>query len=84
MHGRPICRVVGTAIDAPRAACDGGYLRTVPDWVVHLLPARWWRLMRAGEREWPVGPSRPFADAGTLLLYAMGESAFSEQDRPRS
>ena len=33
--------------------------------------------MRAGERGWPVGLSRPVADAGTLLRYALGESACS-------
>ena len=33
--------------------------------------------MRAGEREWPVGLSRPFADADTLLRYVMGESVCS-------
>ena len=66
-----------------RAALTAGYLRAVADWVVLQPPARWSRLMRAGEREWPVGLSRPFADEGTLLRYAMGESACSvAQPRP--
>ena len=60
-----------------RAALMAGYLRALADWAVLPPPARWSRLMRAGEREWPVGLSRPFADAGTLLRYAMGESACS-------
>ena len=54
-----------------------GYLRALAEWVVLQPPARWSRLMRAGEREWPVGLPRPFAEAGTLLRYAMGESACS-------
>ena len=37
----------------------------------------WSHLMRAGEREWPLGLPRPLADAGTLLRYAMGESTCS-------
>ena len=60
-----------------RAALTAGCLRIVADWVVLQPPARWSRLMRAGECEWPVGLSRPLADAGTLLRYAMGESACS-------
>ena len=52
-----------------------GYLRAVADWVVLPPPARWSHLMRAGGSGWPVGVSRPLADAGTLLRYAMGESA---------
>ena len=47
----------------------------VADWVVLPPPARWSRLMRAGGSGWPVGLSRPLADTGTLLRYAMGESA---------
>ena len=65
-----------------RAALTAGYLRAVADWVVLLPPARWSRLMRAGEREWPVGLSRPFAKAGILPRYAMGRSACSVA-RPR-
>ena len=40
-----------------RAALTLGYLRAVADWVVLQTPARWSRLMRAGEREWPVAGS---------------------------
>ena len=58
-----------------RATLMAGYLRAVADWVVLPPPARWTRLMRAGGSGWPVGLSRPLADAGTLLCYAMGESA---------
>ena len=57
-----------------RFALTAGYLRAVADWVVLPPPARWSRLMRAGEREWLVGLFRPFADAGTLLRCAMAES----------
>ena len=60
-----------------RAALTSGYLRAVAAWVVLRPPARWSHLMRAGEREWPLGLPRPLADAGTLLRYAMGESACS-------
>ena len=60
-----------------RAALTAGYLQAVVDWVVLPPPARWSRLMRTGGSEWPVGLSRPLADAGTLLRYAMGESACS-------
>ena len=38
-------------------------------------PARWTRLMRAGGSGWPVAVTRPLANAGALLRYAMGESA---------
>ena len=58
-----------------RAALMAGYLQAVGDGVVHPPPARWSRLMRAGRSKWPVGLSRPLADVGTLLRYAMGESA---------
>ena len=58
-----------------RAALMTGYLRAVADWVVLPPPARWARLMRAGGSGWPAGLSRPVADTGTLLRYAMGESA---------
>ena len=60
-----------------RAALTSGYLRALAEWVVLRPPARWSHLMRAGEREWPVGLPRPLADAGTLLRYAMGESTCS-------
>ena len=52
-----------------------GYLRIIADWVVLPLPAQWARPMRAGGSGWPAGLSRPLADAGTLLRYAMDESA---------
>ena len=52
-----------------------GYLRAVADRVVLPQPARWSQLMRPGESGMPVGLSRPLADAGTLLGYAMGKSA---------
>ena len=65
-----------------RAAVTAGYLRAVGDWVVLQPPSRWSRLMRAGECEWPAGLSCPFAGAGTVLRYAMGESACSVA-RPR-
>ena len=58
------------------AAMMAGYVRNVADWVVLLQPARWSRQTRAGDREWPVGLSHPFADAG-MLCYAMGESVCS-------
>ena len=58
-----------------RAALMAGYLRAVADWVVLPPSARWSRLMRAGGSGWPVGLSRPLADTGTLLRYAMGKSA---------
>ena len=64
-----------------RAALTSGYLWAVAEWVVLQPPARWLHLMRAGEREWPVGLPRPFAHAGTLLRYAMGESACSVAGR---
>ena len=60
-----------------RAALTADYLRAVADWVVLPPPTRWSRLMRAGERGWPVGLSRPLEDAGTLLRYALGDSACS-------
>ena len=57
-----------------RADLMAGYLRAVADWMV-LPPSAWWsRLMCAGGSGWPVGQSRPLADAGNLLRYAMGES----------
>ena len=59
-----------------RAALTSGYLRAA-ELVVLQPPARWLHLMRAGERKWPVGLPRPFADAGTVLRYAMGQSACS-------
>ena len=58
-----------------RAAPMTGYLRVVVDWVVLPPPARWARLMRNGGSGWPAGVSRRLGDAGTLLRYAMGESA---------
>ena len=58
-----------------RAALTAGYLRAVADCVVLPPSARWSRLMRAGGVGWPVGLSRPLADTGTLLRYALGESA---------
>ena len=60
-----------------RAALTSGYLRAAAEWVVLQPPARWSHLMRAGEREWPVGLPHPFADAGTKLRYTMGDSACS-------
>ena len=51
-----------------------GYLRAVADSLLLPPPARW-SLMRAGGSGWPVGLSRPLADAGTPLRYAMAESA---------
>ena len=65
-----------------RAALTAGYLRAVVDWVVLPPPARWSRLIRASGSGWPVGLSRPLADAGALLRYAMGESACAVA-RPR-
>ena len=56
------------------AALTAGYLRAVADWMVLPPPTRCSRLMRAGECEWPVRLSHPFAHAGTLPRYAMGES----------
>ena len=52
-----------------------GYLRAVADWALHPPPARWSHLMCASGSGWPVGFSRLSADGGTLLRYAMGESA---------
>ena len=60
-----------------RAALAVGYLRAVADWVVLPPPARWSRLMRARERGWPVGLSRPLAQSGTLLRYTLGETTCS-------
>ena len=71
------------ALARPRACRpDGGI--PVADWVVFPPPARWSRLMRcgAGGGGWPVGLSRPLTNAGTLLRYALGESACSVA-RPR-
>ena len=52
-----------------------GYLRALADRVVLPPPARRSRLMRTGRSGWPVGLSRPLADAGTLLRYPMGKFA---------
>ena len=60
-----------------RTALTAGYLRAVADWAVLPSPARWLRTMRDGGGAWPVGLSRPVADAGTPLRYAVGESACS-------
>ena len=57
------------------AALMAGYLRAIADWAVLQPPSRWTCLMRAGGSRWPVGLSRPLADAHTVLRYAMGESA---------
>ena len=57
------------------AALMAAYLQAVADWAAPPPPARWSRLMRAGRSGWPVGLSRPPTDTGTLLHYAMGESA---------
>ena len=58
-----------------RADLMARYLREVAHWVVLPPSPRWSRLMCAGGTGWPVGLSRPLPDAGTLLRYAMGESA---------
>ena len=56
----------------------------VADWEV-LPPPRWSSLMRAYGSKCSVGLSRPVADTGTRLRYAMGESAcvVAELRRPR-
>ena len=57
-----------------RASLVEEYLRAVASWVVLLPAARWSCLMRPSGDEWPVGLSRPPADTGTMMRYAMGES----------
>ena len=58
-----------------RGALMVRYLRTIAHLVVLPPPAQWARLMRAGGSGWPVGLSRPLGDVGTLLSYAVGDSA---------
>ena len=60
-----------------RAALMAGYIRAVADCVLLPPPGRFSRLLRAGGSGWPVGLSRAPTGAGTLLRYAMGESACS-------
>ena len=57
-----------------RTALMEQYLRAAADGAVLPPAACWSRLMRPGGDEWPVGLSRPLADAGTLMCYAMGDS----------
>ena len=66
------------------AALTVACLRAVADWVVLPPPARWSRLMRAGECEWPVGLSYPITDAGTHgLVRAIGGRTSPRARGPR-